>query len=222
MPAGWVTAAIGAGTAIAGAVSGGSDVSSGETAANTAQNDALAQYSTNEQPYIGTGTNALGSLADADGLNGSAGNANALSQFQASPGYQYQLQQGLSAIDNGAASTGTLRSGNTIRAEETLGSNLANQDFGNYLGRLNSLAGLGQTATSALGSAGVSTGQGIASTDASGATAQAGIDGNLAKNLGTAATGLANSPQGKSALNSLFSPSTGPNAGPAGAAGALG
>ena len=166
------------------------------------------EYSTNEQPFISTGTNALSSLADADGLNGATGYTNALSQFQASPGYQYELQQGLSAVDNGAAHLGTLRSGNTLRAEQTLGSNLANQDFGSYLGRLNSLANVGQTATSALGGAGLSVGSGIAGTDTSAATSQANITGNQASGISNAVTGALGNKSVQNALAGLGTTTT--------------
>ena len=210
--AGVAGAAISAGTALAGAVGGSgsqsSDVSAGQAQSLAAEQAAYDTYSTNETPYISTGTNALSGLADADGLNGATGYQNALASFEASPGYQYQVQQGLSAIDNGAASLGTLRSGNTIRAEQTLGSNLANQDFGNYVTRLNALAGLGQTATSALGSAGVSTGAGMASTDASAATAQANITGNATKGVTDAVTGLAGNSKVQNALSSLLTPAS--------------
>lgn len=186
-----IGAAVSAGTSIAGGIAGSGSVASGQAAANAAQQQGYDEYAKNEAPYLSTGTNALTAAGDATGLNGAAGNANALTDFQASPGYQYQLQQGLSAVDNGAASTGTLRSGNTIRAEETLGSNLANQDFNQYYTRINQLATLGQTATSALGGAGVSTAQGIAGTDASAATADAKLDTGVANSLGNAAqTGL--------------------------------
>jgi hypothetical protein len=212
--------AVTAGTAIAGAVGGSgaqsSDIAGGQAAANAEQQAAINQYNVNEQPYLSTGTNALSGLGDALGLNGSTGYANALSNFQASPGYQYDLSQGLSAVDDGAASTGTLRSGNTIRAEETLGSNLANQDFGSYLGRLNSLASLGQTATSALGSSSVSTAQGIANTDTSAATSQAKIDGQTANSLSSAVGSVASSKGVQNALTSAFTPA--PTATPTGAA----
>lgn len=211
-----VAAAIGAAaavasaaTSVAGAVGGGGsqsgDISAGQAQANAAQQQAYDEYNTNETPFISTGQSALSGLADADGLNGATGYANALSSFQASPGYQYQVSQGLSAIDNGAASRGTLRDGNTVRAEQQLGSDLANQDFGNYVGRLNTLTTLGQTATSALGSAGVTTGSGIAGTDTSASTAQAKIAGNTSGSITNALSSLAGNKSVQNGLTSLLS-----------------
>ena len=113
-----------------------------------------------------------------------------------------------SAIDNGAASTGTLRSGNTIRAEETLGSNLANQDFSNYCNRLSGLATSGLTATNALGQAGLSSANQIASTDTSAATAQANIAGNTSSTIGKDIGSLASDMKVQNALASLGSSGT--------------
>lgn len=215
MPAAWVgagAAVVSAGSGIASAAGGSGAQSSitaaGQAAANKALQTGLTDYTTNATPYISTGANALSSLADATGLNGAAGSLNALSSFQASPGVAYQEQQGLSAIDNGAASTGTLRGGNTIRAEQTLGDNLANQDFSQYVNRLSGMANSGLAATNALGSGQLSTASGIASTDTSGAAAQANAAGNLAKGVGSALTGLANNSSVQDTLSKLTAPAT--------------
>jgi hypothetical protein len=47
------------------------------------------------------------------------------STFQSSPGYQFQLEQGLRAVDAGASAKGMLRSGAT-QAEQKFGHGLAN------------------------------------------------------------------------------------------------
>ena len=75
-------------------------------------------------------------LLNALGVNGAPGTAAARSAFQASPGYNFQLGQGLQAIDRGAAARGTLNSGNTLMAEQKYGSDLANQEYGNWLTNL--------------------------------------------------------------------------------------
>ena len=142
-----VSAAATAGSAIAGAVGQSGDVSSGQAAASAAQQQAYEQYSANEQPYISAGQSAVSGLGSALGLNG----ADATTAFQGSPGFQFALNQGLSAVDDGAASTGTLRTGNTVRAEENFATGLADQNYNQYVGQLSNLASLGQSATSALG-----------------------------------------------------------------------
>lgn len=63
------------------------------------------------------------------------------SSFRESPGYQYSVDQGLKAIERaGAAGDGTGRfSGATLKALQSRGQNLADQEFANYLGRLGGL-----------------------------------------------------------------------------------
>ena len=153
MPAAWAGVAVSAASAIAGAASAGgaSDTIGGASAQaqqldEQARQEGRANYGTatsNVQPYISTGQSAVSRAADLAGLNGQDAANAAMASFQSSPGYGYQLQQGLKAVDAGAAAQGLLRSGATLRAEQTLGSNLANAEFSNYMGRLNSLAGLG-------------------------------------------------------------------------------
>jgi hypothetical protein len=50
-------------------------------------------------------------------------------QYQQSPGYQFELQQGLGAIQNAAVPGQGSISGNTLKALQTYGTGLANQDF---------------------------------------------------------------------------------------------
>lgn len=97
----------------------------------------------NYQPFISTGQNALASMADFSNLNGQDASTAALGRFQASPGYQWTKDQAMQGIDHGAAANGMLRSGETLRAEATLGANLASNEFGNYMNRLSGIAGMG-------------------------------------------------------------------------------
>jgi len=69
-----------------------------------------------------------------------------LSYFQESPSYQYQLDQGIGAIDRSAASQGMLQSGNTMKEVQQYGSNLANQEYGNYIDSLLGQLGYAQQA----------------------------------------------------------------------------
>lgn len=169
---GAAAAVVGAGVSVAGALKGGADQSG---AISEGRQQALEAV----QPWVTTGTTANTQQANLLGLNGQPAADTAMKSFQASPGYGYQVQQGLQAVDAGAAARGTLVSGSTIRGEETLGSNLANQDFGNYMTRLNSLSNLGEAA-----------GVNQAGTDTSAAGAQANIAGTEGKNITNALTGL--------------------------------
>lgn len=56
-----------------------------------------------------------------------------INQFQASPGYQYQLSQGVNAIQNASGPTQGVLSGNTLQALQKYGTGLANQDWYNWL-----------------------------------------------------------------------------------------
>jgi hypothetical protein len=74
--------------------------------------------------------------ADAVGVNGAAGNANATSAFQAGPGYQFALDQGLNSINRAANARGMANSGNTDTDALKYGTGLANQTYQQWLGNL--------------------------------------------------------------------------------------
>lgn len=71
--------------------------------------------------------------ADALGLNGPEGIQRAQAAFQTSPGYQFQLGQGLDALTRAANITGAAAGGNTLQAAQQYGQGLANQEWNNYL-----------------------------------------------------------------------------------------
>lgn len=56
-----------------------------------------------------------------------------LASFQSSPGYQYQLNQTLGAVQNSNAAQNGALSGNTLKALSQNATGLANQDWYNYL-----------------------------------------------------------------------------------------
>lgn len=200
MPAGWTGLAIGAAGAIGSAVIGSSAASSAANAQVQAANTASAtemqmfdQTQQNLQPYMASGGNALSALMSQLGLSGAgatgtpaAGSPLAMptynmptygaAQYQSSPGYQFQLQQGLGAVNNAATLGSGVNSGNTLKALQTYGQGVANQDYQqgyqnysqNYLNqynaqtnnaqtnfsRLQTLAGSGQNAAAGLGALG--------------------------------------------------------------------
>jgi hypothetical protein len=167
-------------------------VSGGQSQANAAQTGALANAQNQLGPWATSGLPANKQQSDLLGLNGQPAADAAMSTFQASPGYAYQVQQGLRGVDAGAAAQGMLRSGATLKAEQTLGSNLANQDFGNYWNRLQQLSQGGLTAAGELATGQIQTGQGIAGTDASAAAGQSSIYGGLGTGVSTGINQLAN------------------------------
>jgi hypothetical protein len=160
------------------------------------------------QPYIDQGGRALGVVGDLSGANGVDAGRAAMGNFQASPAYQWNMDQGLRAIDAGASAKGMLVSGGTRRAEQTYGAGLASNEFGQYYNRLSGLATQGLAASGTAGSnimagAGrqgefdrlsaanaVGTGNSLAQNDVGMGTALAGINTGLGSGLATLDTGL--------------------------------
>jgi hypothetical protein len=99
-----------------------------------------------------------------------------MDQFQADPGYAFRLSEGMKALDRTAAARGGLLSGGNIKAAQRYGQELGSQEYQNAFNRyqvernaqlnpLQSLAGVGQTATNTLtgayGNFGAQTGQNL-------------------------------------------------------------
>jgi hypothetical protein len=99
------------------------------------------------------GANAYG---DASGANGAAGYARAQQNFQANPGYQFQMDQGQQALNRSHAAAGNLSSGNADTDTLKFSQGLANQSYGGYLQGLSPYLAGQQQATA--GAANVDTG----------------------------------------------------------------
>lgn len=69
------------------------------------------------------------------------------SAFFQSPDYQFRLQEGTRALEQSAAARGLLRSGQTLKGITEYGQGLAASGYSDYMNRLASLAGVGQSAT---------------------------------------------------------------------------
>lgn len=98
------------------------------------------------QPYYDTGTQANTALANANGLNGAAGYNDAMSQFRTGPGYQFQMDQGLDAINRGAAARGGLASGNNTVDIMKYAQGMANQSWQQNVNNLSGMANTGMQA----------------------------------------------------------------------------
>jgi len=96
-----------------------------------------------------------------------------MSQFQADPGYAFRLSEGMKALDRTAAARGGLLSGATLKGAQRYGQDLGSQEYQNAFNRyqiernaqlnpLQSLAGVGQTATNTLTGAAGQMGQNLA------------------------------------------------------------
>ena len=140
-----------------------------QNASIQAQTGATQQQQAAFAPYTGAGASAVGQLSSLLGSPGGGWNqsfqAPTAAQAAATPGYQFQLQQGENALQNSAAANGGLLSGNEAAAQQQYGQGLAstnyqqtyNNAFQNYLqnyqqyqnqvGNLQNLANSGQQAT---------------------------------------------------------------------------
>lgn len=210
----WVPAAIGVVGAVAGAaISSDASRSAANTQADAARNasqvqqDMFQQNKADLQPWMQQGKVGLNDLSalmfNPDGTmnTGSAINKPfSMADFQQSPGYQFQLQQGMGAIENSAASKGL--TGNTLKDLSTFGTGLANQDWynamnayttnqNNIFNRLNTISGTGANAAGGIANLGQSTAGQIGSNMIGAGNAQAagrvgaaaGITGNLNNGL---------------------------------------
>ena len=126
------------------------------------------QSASNLNPFISAGQGATNQLQQGLGPNGALGRQFTLADFQNSPGYQFQMQQGLNAIQNSAAARGGAMSGGVQKALQQYGTGLAEQSFGQErnafmanqqqnINALGGLAGRGENAAGTLGQFGMQT-----------------------------------------------------------------
>ncbi|MGX7706312.1 hypothetical protein [Methylobacterium sp. Gmos1] len=116
------------------------------------------------------GRSAYDAFLNATGANGAAGSQAAASAFQASPGYQYALDQALGAVQRSAAARGGLAGGNATADILNTANGLASQGYQQYVNNLGNAA-------SSYGTALAGQGQGLA--------AQANASQNLGTQLGS-------------------------------------
>src|SRR4029077_17951925 len=111
------------------------------------QAQALAAQQRNDlMPWVGSGGTANTASADLLGLNGPDAATAAMANYRTSPGYGFQMSEGLRAVDAGAAAKGMLRSGATLKAEQTFGAGLADSDFQTYFKNLQHISDTGESA----------------------------------------------------------------------------
>jgi hypothetical protein len=82
--------------------------------------------------------------------------------FQQSPGFQFALQQALQGANNAAAAGGMAGSPEHELQNMTLGTNLANQNYYNYMGGATGLYGKGLTGSQEMANQGQMAGQNYA------------------------------------------------------------
>jgi hypothetical protein len=111
-------------------------------------------------PTTGAGPLALKALQDQTAAN----HQFTMADYQTDPGAAFRLSEGLKALDNSASARGGVLSGNALKGVNDYAQNTASQEYGNAFNRymaqrgaqtntLQSLAGMGQTATQQVGQA---------------------------------------------------------------------
>jgi len=129
------------------------------------------------------------------GLGPMAGQVQAA--FQSSPGYQFQLNQGLESVLRNANASGMAAGGNQLREAQTYGQGLANQDYGAWRAGVSGLGQAQQGAYAPLGANAASTAaSGTANAALTGGTGAAniytGTGGKLSDLLSGTGTNVAN------------------------------
>jgi hypothetical protein len=103
----------------------------------TGSKDALATAKGEFLPLSQIYSKGANLYGDALGINGPTGTANAETAFTSSPGYRWQVDQGMDAINRRRAAGGMLNSGNADIDALTFGQGAAKQDYQAWLDRLN-------------------------------------------------------------------------------------
>jgi len=164
------------------------------------QTQALKQQAELAKPYVEAGKNALveyQKLAPYQDFG--------MPQFQADPGYNFRMAEGIKALERSAAARGLLQSGGTLKGITQYGQNLASDEyqnaFGRYLtqreARMNPyayLTGIGQSAAAGQAANVGTTGANLAEIAMAKGNAQAagtmGSINALSQGIGTAANAI--------------------------------
>ena len=139
------------------------------------------------QPYMQAGQNALGQLQGQYGslVNDPNATLNKIGAgYQKSPGYDWQLNQGMNAASNAAAAGGLAGSPQHQQQAATMAEGLANQDYYNYLNKALGLYGTGLQGLGGLNTMGFNANEGMAGVIGNALAQQGGLayQGQLAQN----------------------------------------
>ena len=98
-------------------------------------------------PVVGAPTQTSGPSAGDMGGGGANPAQNIQQWLTQLPGYQFQLGQGMNAVENSAAARGMGLSSNTLQNLDQFGQGLAGTTFNQWLDRLNNMSTLGANAS---------------------------------------------------------------------------
>lgn len=189
-----IGAIIGGVSSLVGDVIGGSAASKAAAAQQQAANEArtLEQNNANQalglekaaqgqsqqnlSPYVQSGQQALGNIQNLGSFS-----APTAQQAAETPGYQFQLQQGLKALQNSAAARGGLLSGGTSKAINDYAQGQAASNYGNTYNRALQTYQTNFGNQYALAGQGLQAGSNLSQLGQSNANAQGGILQNSAQ-----------------------------------------
>lgn len=120
---------------------------------NQQSNQYLEQATTPWQNLLDISSQGAGVYGDAVGANGQEGFDRATDNFRTNPGYEFQQQQGLDALDRRAASRGMLASGNNSIDTMNYSQGLADQSYQSYVNNLSPYLNQQTVATGGLSNA---------------------------------------------------------------------
>lgn len=179
--------------------------------ATAAQLQMFNQTTANEQPFVNNGVASSNTLlADLQRLTNPVHmNENML---QNTPGYQFNLTQGLKSVQNSAAARGLGISGAAMKGASSYATGLADSTYQNQFNNtwtnrnneynmLSGQAGIGQSAAANVANSGTQVGQGIAQNTIGAGNAQAAAYNSI----GSAVGGAANSVASAYTTNALLS-----------------
>src|SRR5665213_2544363 len=196
---GGLSAAGGIASAVIGGGAAKSAAKTQATAAKTAADATMTMYDSNKSllsPFVSTGANALGGMANLLG-EGTGGTAGIMDQLQKMPGYQFQLQQGLQATQNGYAAQGLGQSGAALKGAANYAEGLAGTSYQSLYANQLAAAGLGAHAAESLATTGANAQSSANALNTSGAAATAagtvGSANALTGGINAATSGIGNS-----------------------------
>lgn len=165
-------------------------------------------------PWRAAGETALSQLAEGTKDNGIFNRNFTLQDFVKDPGYDFRMQEGRNAVEQGAAARGGLLSGGAEKELLRYGQGFASNEFNNAynrwnndittrFNRLSGVAGTGQTATRDVAAAGADNARTIGDMMTSGASARASGYAGVANSVNNGVSNLANWYQSQQLLASL-------------------
>jgi len=159
-----------------GAASAAKDASMAQVAATQAataeQENMFQQTQANLAPWMQAGKGALGQYAGILQVPGFQ-QVDPTQALRATPGYNWNMSQGVNALDRSAASKGMLLSGPQTQALTKYGQGLADNTYNQYMSNLFGLSGQGQNAAGMVGQFGQNTANQIGQYDLMGGQATA-------------------------------------------------